>query len=35
MNGGKGITADDLRNGHPRLDQSTPLTHRPAPLDDK
>ena len=35
LNGGKGITADDLRNGHPRLDQSTPLTHRPAPSDDE
>ena len=35
LNGGKGITADDLRNGHPRLDQSTPLTHCPAPSDDE
>lgn len=32
-NGGKGITADDLRAGHPRLDQSTALTHKP--LDEK
>ncbi len=30
MNAGKGISADDLRTGHPRLDQSTDLTHRPA-----
>lgn len=34
MNGGKGITADDLRSGHPRLDQSSPLTHRPADEKD-
>lgn len=30
MNGGKGISADDLRSGHPRLDQSSCLTHQPA-----
>ena len=35
MNGGKGINADDLRNGHPRLDQSTPLTHLPGEEEDK
>jgi len=35
MNDGKGITADDLRNSHPRLDQSSALTHRPAPEEDK
>ena len=34
MNSGKGITADDLRNSHPRLDESTTLTHRPAPKKD-
>lgn len=28
MNGGKGICSSDLRDGHPRLDQSTPLQHR-------
>ncbi len=31
MNGGSGITGDDLRDGHPRLDESSELTHRPAP----
>jgi endoglucanase len=30
MNSGKGITADDLKDGHPRLDQSSALGHRPA-----
>jgi putative aminopeptidase FrvX len=30
MNGGSGITAEDLREGHPRLDHSTELTHRQA-----
>lgn len=30
MNEGAGISGDDLRAGHPRLDQSVPLTHRPA-----
>ncbi len=27
MHGGKGITADDLREGHPRLDQSGAIAH--------
>lgn len=27
MNGGKGITADDLRNGHPRFDNASDLSH--------
>jgi putative aminopeptidase FrvX len=31
MNDGQGISADDLRDGHPRLDESQELTHRPAP----
>ena len=31
MHGGSGITSDDLKNGHPRLDESSALTHRPAP----
>ncbi len=31
LNGGTGITAEDLRTGHPRLDGSAALTHRPAP----
>ena len=30
MNGGSGITRDQLCNGHPRLDDSSDLTHRPA-----
>ncbi len=30
MNGGKGITADDLRDGHPRLDESGSIAHRDA-----
>lgn len=34
MNGGKGITGDDLRQGHPRLDASSELTHV-APTSDK
>lgn len=34
MNGGDGMHADDLREGHPRLDESSTLTHRPAPPDD-
>ncbi|TXD34975.1 M20/M25/M40 family metallo-hydrolase [Lujinxingia vulgaris] len=29
-NGGKGLTAEDFRNGHPRLDQVEKLTHRGA-----
>ncbi len=31
MHGGQGITAKDLMDGHPRLDQATELVHRPAP----
>jgi putative aminopeptidase FrvX len=31
MHEGRGITAADLRDGHPRLDASQELTHRPAP----
>lgn len=31
MNNGKGIRPDDLRNSHPRLDQSQVLGHRHAP----
>ena len=34
MNGGGGITGDDLRNSHPRLDNALPLTHRPFSKDD-
>ena len=30
LNGGKGITGDDLRESHPRLDESEALEHRPA-----
>ena len=30
MNGGKGIRPKDLQDTHPRLDQSSSLTHRPA-----
>jgi putative aminopeptidase FrvX len=29
MHNGKGISADDLRQRHPRLDNSEPLSHRP------
>ena len=29
MNGGSGITREDLCTGHPRLDESSELTHRP------
>ncbi len=32
---GKGVTADDLREGHPRLEDSTSLTHRPAPAEEQ
>jgi hypothetical protein len=32
MHGGAGITHQDLRDGHPRLDISSSLTHRPAPV---
>jgi len=35
MNGGSGITVDDLRSGHPRLDQSSALVHQPAPAEEK
>jgi hypothetical protein len=31
MNNGAGISGDDLRDGHPRLDQAESLLHRPAP----
>lgn len=31
MHDGKGIAAIDLQDGHPRLDDSSSLTHRPAP----
>jgi len=31
LNGGKGITGDDLRDSHPRLDEAESLTHKPAP----
>ena len=34
MNGGKGMNRGDLTDGHPRLDQSSSLTHRPAPKDE-
>lgn len=34
MNDGAGITGDDLREGHPRLDQADTLTHCPAPKTD-
>ena len=34
MNGGQGITGDDLKQGHPRLDESSALTHRPAVTED-
>ena len=34
MNGGKGITAQDLRDGHPRLDQSSTQSHLPLPESD-
>ena len=30
MNGGSGITSDYLRDSHPRLDEASALTHRPA-----
>ena len=35
MNNGQGIKADDLRAGHPRLDESSVLGHRPAPAKDQ
>lgn len=34
MNGGSGITADYLRDSHPRLDEASELTHRPAEKKD-
>lgn len=34
MNGGSGITADYLRDSHPRLDEASALTHRPAETKD-
>jgi endoglucanase len=34
MNGGGGITVADLQDGHPRLDASSALAHRPAPPKD-
>ena len=34
LNGGKGISGDDLRESHPRLDQSVALEHLPAPEKD-
>jgi endoglucanase len=33
-NGGSGMTADDLRNGHPRLDQAESFGWQPAPEED-
>lgn len=35
LNGGQGITAADLQDGHPRLDDASPLIHRPAEVDDE
>lgn len=35
MNDGSGITANDLRESHPRLDESSALTHVPAPEEDE
>ena len=29
MNDGAGITAEDLKNSHPRLDEAATLEHRP------
>jgi len=34
LNGGRGATAEDLRGGHPRLEESSPLGHRPAPVPE-
>ncbi len=34
MNDGSGIKAADLRDSHPRLDQSAALAHRPAPANN-
>ncbi|MEM7785017.1 MAG: peptidase M42, partial [Planctomycetota bacterium] len=35
LNDGAGITADDLRESHPRLDLADSLTHRPAAEKEK
>ena len=35
LNGGSGITSEDLRDGHPRLDEASTLQHRPAPVEDE
>ena len=35
MNNGSGMTADDLRDTHPRLDDAAALAHRPAPPKDE
>jgi len=35
LNGGAGISGDDLRDSHPRLDESSSLTHRPPKADDE
>jgi len=35
LNGGKGISGDDLRESHPRLDESETLEHRPAAEESK
>ena len=34
MNDGAGINGNDLRQGHPRLDEAAELTHCPAPPDN-
>ena len=34
LNGGAGLKADDLREGHPRLDRAGPLDYRPAESED-
>ena len=34
MNGGSGITGNDLRDSHPRLDEAATLSHKPAPDED-
>jgi endoglucanase len=34
LNSGAGINGNDLRESHPRLDESVALTHRPAPEKD-
>ncbi|MDG1874535.1 MAG: hypothetical protein P8J27_11535 [Mariniblastus sp.] len=35
LNDGAGISGNDLRESHPRLDESVPLTHRPAAPQEK